>query len=170
MKDLMEYEFDFFQSLSQTDTYPEKEVLQNIRIDPTYDVAVLLDHNKKIRPRELFTKLQQDRITFQDSILLLNYIFQKILTPARKDYFTAKKHVDNSYSFCDADIEAEILGSLYREEDGPTGFSYFEHGCDEYTYYTYSCNVEQYKNRLRLKAFLDAIRDFGLLETPEKEI
>lgn len=169
MKEPMEYDFDFFKSMDETDKYPEKEVLRNIRIDPTYDVQILLERAREIRPRELFTKLQQDRISFKESILLLNYVFQKLLSPARDDYYTAQEHVDRSASFCDADAETEILGSIYREEEGPVGFSSSENGGDEYTYYTYSCNEEQYKNRLRLKAFLKAVRDFGLLETPEDE-
>jgi len=169
MKEPMEYDYNFFNSCDETDTYPAKEVLRDIRIDPTYDIGVLLDNTKDIRPRELFTKLQQDRISFKESILLLNYVFQKILSPARDDYFTAQEHVDRSASFCDADAETEILGSIYHEEEGPVGFSSSKNGCDEYTYYTYSCNEEQYKNRLRLKAFLKAVRDFGLLETLENE-
>ena len=69
----------------------------------------------------------------------------------------------------DAGMETSILGSQYREEEGSVGFSPSENDGDEYIYYTYSCNEEQYKNRLRLKMFLDAVKNFGLLETPEKE-
>ena len=165
----MVYDYNFFKSMDETATYPEKEILRHIRIDPTYDVEVLLDNGKEIKPRELFTKLQQDRISFKESILLLNYVFQKLLSPAREDYFTAQKHIDRSESLYDANAENGILGSIYREEEGPVGFSTSKNGGDEYTYYTYSCNEEQYENRLRLKAFLDAVKNFGLLQTLEKE-
>lgn len=166
MKEHVQQNYNFFRSMDETKTWPDKENLQKISINPRSDVEVLLDNTKEIRPRELFTKLQQDRITFKESILLLDYVFQKLLSPARNDFFTAQEHVDRSAYFCDADMEAEILGSIYREEEGPYGFSSSKTSCYEYTYYTYSCNEEQYKNRLRLKAFLDTVKDFGLLETP----
>lgn len=134
---------DLFRTMYKTKTYLDKEALQKINIDPGYDIAVMLDDNKKIRPRELFTKLQQDRITFKESILLLNYVFQKILLPKRSDYFTATAHHAWSPS-------------------SPTSMDFYD-----YTYLTFSCDEEQYKNRLRFKAFLDTVKKFKLLETPE---
>ena len=145
MQNYTEDYIDLFRSQDETDEYPDKAVIRNIKIDPAYDVETLLNKNLPIKPKELFAKLQQDRLTFEESILLLDYIFRKLLMPTNTDYFTAQEHTEvASKDFTDTDTE-------------------------EYTYLTYSCDKEQYKNRLRLKAYLDVVKNFALLETPKND-
>lgn len=145
MQNYTEDYIDFFRSQDETDEYPDKAVIRNIRIDPGYDVETLLDKTAQIKPKELFTKLQQDRLTFEESILFLDYVFRKLLMPTNTNYFTAQEHTGvASKNLMDTDIE-------------------------EYTYLTYSCDKEQYKNRLRLKAYLDVVKNFALLDTPKSE-
>lgn len=145
MQNYTEDYIDLFRSQDETDEYPDRAVIRNIKIDPAYDVETILDKNNQIKPKELFIKLQQDRITFEESILLLDYVFRKLLIPTNTDYFTAQEHTEvASKNFTDSDTE-------------------------EYTYLTYSCDKEQYKNRLRLKAFLNVVKNFALLETPKND-
>ena len=145
MQNYTEDYIDLFRSMDETDEYPDKAVIRNIKIDPAYDIESLIDRNRTIRPRELFTKLQQDRISFDESILLLNYVFRKLLIPTNTDFFTAQERT-------------KISGTEFNDSD-----------TEEYTYLTYSCDKEQYKNRLRLKAFLDIVKNFALLDTPKIE-
>ena len=146
MQNYTEDYIDFFRSRDETDEYPDRAVIRNIKIDPVYDIEALLDKNTQVKPKELFAKLQQDRISFEESILFLDYVFRKLLTPTNTDYFTAQEYTEIAGNNSAADTDLE-----------------------EYTYLTYSCDKEQYKNRLRLKAYLDVVKNFALLDTPKSE-
>jgi len=169
----MEELFYLLDTGPETRKYPDKDVLHKLNSmelqgDMFAHVANLI--TKETDPDTLFSKLKNDTISADETIMFLNYVFRKILKPTKEHYFsrTLVEEHDPHALLYDTESEREILDAISLEE-GDIITDSRPYGPADISYYTYSCNEKQYKNRICLKEILNIMTESPFLATPEED-